>query len=166
MINLSLRSKIVLGLFVILLIQTCQTQGNSNQASESSSDARSEVEQVIKKTNDYYKNGDMRWVDSYDDTYTVITDDGRSITQYADSLRNQWKKMTQKYNVVVREPGEPTIIASDHQALHYNTASEMFINKATNDTMDNTGTWIALWKKQKVNSWKIVLETYQARPTE
>jgi len=32
--------------------------------------------------------------------------------------------------------------------------------------MDNTGTWIALWKKQKVNSWKIVLETYQARPTE
>jgi len=155
-------------LWIVLLIffvQSCQSQDKTSLADKGNSNTYAEVKQAITQANDYYRHGDIKWVDYYNDTYTEITPDGRSVTKYADSLRNQWTKMNKKYKVVVRKPGEPTIIASGTQALHYNTASEMFINKATNDTMDNTGTWIALWQKQNDNSWKIVLETYQASAT-
>lgn len=152
------------GLFLLLVVQNCQKNTDSEiKIGNANSGIDSEVRKAVNDAYTLYTKSNPGWTNYYDDTYTVITGGGRSLTQYTDSLRKQWENIYEKYKVVVLNHGEPTIHASGNQALHYNTAAEMFINKATNDIVrNNTGTWIALWEKQADDSWKIVLETYQA----
>lgn len=155
-------TKIILGIFFLISLFSCNNQNSSNSYANAKTTAESEVQKAIATAYNYYTKSDIRWVDFYNDKYTVITGDGTALTMYADSLRKNWLKRYKNYDVIVLNHGQPTVIASENQALHFNTASEMFINKTTNDTTKNgAGTWIALWKKQNDNSWKIVWETYQ-----
>jgi len=155
---------IIFGILFVISLHSCNNQNSSNANANAKNTAETEVRKTIEAAYDYYTKSDIRWVDFYNDEYTVITGDGTALTMFADSLRKQWQKMYKDYDVIVLSHGKPTVIASENQALHFNTASEMFINNATNDTTKNgEGTWIALWKKQNDNSWKIVWETYQTQ---
>lgn len=154
--------KVFLGIAALLLFQSCADQAGSDTDNKTGSvPIEDEVRKAVETAYDLYTKSDLRWVDFYNDTYLVAADDGTILTQYADSLRAQWEQIYKNYNVIVLEHGKPTIMASGDQALHYNTAHELFINKATKDTTDNAGTWIALWQKQHNDTWKIVFETYQ-----
>lgn len=62
--------------------------------------------------------------------------------------------------VILSDHVNPTIFASYDQVFHFNIADEIFINKATKDTMENQGNWLVLWKKQEDGSWEIAFETY------
>jgi len=153
-------------IFILLFsIQGCSDQSGSIEENEgSSSEVEKEVRKQIKAAYRLYENSDLKWIDFYNDTYTVITDDGSILEKNADSLKKQWKNIYKKYDVIVKYHGEPTVIGSGNQALHYNTASEIFIDKKTKDTLsNNSGTWIALWQQQSDGSWKIILETYKAK---
>ena len=55
--------------------------------------------------------------------------------------------------------GEPTVITSEDMAMSYNSFNEIFIEKISNDTIKNIGTYIITWKRQPDDSWKIVFET-------
>jgi ketosteroid isomerase-like protein len=151
------------GLSSLLLLNACQANGAADRARPDSV-VESEARKTIEEALDRYTQSDIGWVDYYADEYTEILTDGRSVTEYGDSLRAQWEKMYDQYDVVFTEHDDPTIVASGDLALHYNTVSEFFVDKATGDTLRNgpdAGTWIALWKKQDDGSWKIVLETYK-----
>ena len=65
--------------------------------------------------------------------------------------------------MVLKERGKPIVEVDGDQAFHYNTFDEIFINKTTQDTFDNIGTWVVIWKRQKDKSWKIEFETYQSQ---
>ena len=74
-------------------------------------------------------------------------------------MRIRWEDIYNRYDVILQDHGKPTVFADGNQALGFSTYDEIFINKATNDTFREMGTWIALWKKQIDNSWKIEFET-------
>lgn len=157
--------KTITSLFILFLIYSCNSQFNSNTNTITVADYESEIKNAIEEVYDYYIKSDLRWVDFYADKYTFIRDDGSARIMDADSLLKQWQKLYKKYDITVLNHGEPTVYTSGNQALHYNTVSEIFVNKTTKDTIQNEGgTWIALWEKQKNNSWKIVWETYQYQP--
>lgn len=153
------------GLPFLFVLQACGSRADpALTGMRPDSAVESEVRALVNDVYDLYTSGDLRWLDYYADEYTVITDDGRSVTEHADSLRAQWARMYDQYDVVVTERGEPTVLASGDKALHYNEVGEMFIDKATGDTTRNgVGMWIAAWEHQADGTWRIVLETYQAR---
>lgn len=152
------------GLLVLILIQSCQEQKKSSFENEIlNASIETEIKKEIDALYDVYTKSDLKWVDFYKDVYTVASTDGSIQTKYADSLRIEWESIYNIYDVILREHGEPTIIASENQALHYNTFDEIFIKKATKDTTKSIGTWIVLWKKQNDNSWKIEFETYHSK---
>ena len=74
-------------------------------------------------------------------------------------MKAQWENIYNKYEVKLLDRGEPTIIESEDMAISYNSFNEIFINKSTNDTIKNVGTYIIAWKRQLDDSWKIVFET-------
>ncbi len=110
-----------------------------------------------------YEKSQLGWVDYYQDEFMRIGADGSVTKPKARDMRDTWRKIYQKNKVIVRSHGEPQILPSSGQAVSWNTVSEIFISGETGDTIsDNSGTFIAVWRKQKDGSWKIALETYQA----
>ena len=156
--------KTSIGLLVLLLIQSCQDQKSSSFELENSNTAiETEVKKEIEALYDVYTKSDLKWVDFYKDVYTIASSDGTIKTKYADSLRIEWEDIYNRYDVILQERGNPTVIASGNQAFHYNSFDEIFIKKTTNDTTRSMGTWVVLWKKQNDNSWKIEFETYHSK---
>ena len=126
-----------------------------------------EIEATVLKEIDglyeVYVKSDLKWVDYYQDEYTVISTDGSTELKKAKDLRDEWQSIYSRYDVILRDHGQPTLIASNNQVVHYNTFDEIFIKKETGDTIVSLGTWIAVWKKQEDNTWKINLETYHVK---
>ncbi|MGB5553423.1 MAG: hypothetical protein WBM83_02110 [Flavobacteriaceae bacterium] len=168
MINNYLRTfvKTILGISMLFIVNSCkENKSSANEIKIVSADSENELE-VRKEIEDLYEvytKSDLRWVDFYKDEYVLASDDGMVKKKYADSLRIEWEDIYNRYDVILRERGKPMISVSGNQAFHYNSFDEIFIKKATMDTIENIGTWIVLWKKQKDDSWKIEFETYHAK---
>ncbi|MCF4101906.1 hypothetical protein L1I30_09525 [Gillisia sp. M10.2A] len=157
---------LMLGVCLLFLIQSCKDQkgpGIENEEVTSNSDRETEIRSTIEDLYTVYTKSDLKWVDFYNAEYELASDDGKVYKKYADSLRIEWEDIYSRYDVVLRERGEPIIDLSGDQAFHYNSFDELFINKTTKDTIENIGTWIVLWKRQKDKSWKIEFETYHAQ---
>lgn len=156
--------KSAFGFLLLFLIMSCKNQNSTPiENLKSTSDIETEIKKEIEALYDFYTKSDLKWVDFYKDVYTVSARDGSFQTRYADSLRTEWKDIYNRYDVILIDRGEPTVIASGDQALHYNSFDEIFIEKATNDTIKNIGSWVVLWKKQNDDSWKIEFETYHLK---
>lgn len=108
-----------------------------------------------------YERFDYDWIEFFADDYTAIYPNSPIKQMTKDSLKAQWKRIYNKFDVKLLHRGKPTIIPSEYMAISYNTYNEIFINKKTSDTIKNVGTYIINWKKQPDNSWKIVFETLQ-----
>ena len=106
-----------------------------------------------------YSRFDYDWIDFYEDPYTYIYPDSPIEINRTDSLRQHWRGLYQNYEVKLLDRGEPTIIASEDMAISYNSFNEIFINKQTQDTTKNVGTYIIAWRRQPDHSWKIAFET-------
>ena len=157
--------KPLLGLLILLLIQSCNNetrlpfeQEKLNADSESESEVRKEIEGLY----EVYTKSDLKWVDYYSQEYKLASDDGTVQLKNRDSLRTEWEDIYNRYEVVLRERGAPVLNVSGNQVFHYNSFDELFIKKATQDTFENIGTWVVLWKRQADSSWKIEFETYHA----
>ncbi|APQ17213.1 hypothetical protein [Maribacter hydrothermalis] len=158
--------KSAFGVWILILIQSCGEQSKTEFELEKEAtdlDSETEIRKTIEDLYGVYTKSDLKWVDFYKDEYKLASDDGTVQEKYADSLRIEWKDIYNRYDVILKERGKPIISVSDNQVFHYNTFNEIFIKKATKDTIENIGTWIVLWKKQKDNSWKIEFETYHAK---
>lgn len=108
-----------------------------------------------------YERFDYDWIEFYANDYTAIYPDSPIMPKTKDALRTQWEQIYEKYEVQLLDRGRPTVIPSEDMAMSYNTFHEIFINKETRDTINNTGTYIITWKRQPDDSWKIVFETLQ-----
>ena len=150
MINNYLKTfaKTISGISILFVLQSCEKKNSTGN-----------VLQIDSTDSD----NDLKWVDFYNDEYELASDDGSVKKKYVDSLRIEWEDIYKRYDVILRERGKPIINVSGNQAFHYNSFDEIFIKKETKDTIENIGTWIVLWKKQKDDSWKIEFETYHAK---
>lgn len=108
-----------------------------------------------------YQKFDYDWIEFYEEEFTAIYPGTAVQTISKDSLKAQWKRIYKKYDVKLISRGRPTIIPSEDMSISYNSFNEIFINKETNDTIKNVGTYIISWKRQPDDSWKIIFETLQ-----
>lgn len=156
--------KIVGIFFMLFLIQSCQDpKDRVAEKEKSNADIENEVRKEVEALYEAYIVSDLKWTEYYKDEYTLASQDGKIQTKYADSLKSQWADIYDKNEIIFRNHGDINIVASEDQALHYNTYDELFVVKATNDTTVNLGAWITLWKKQKDDSWKIEFETFHTK---
>ena len=146
--------------FFSFLFTSCAEQ-EKPEMPQKSTDA--EVEAIIRQQVDslyeVYARFDYDWIDFYADEFTCIYPNFPATKRTPDSLRVQWGKIYDKYEVKLVSRGEPTIIASGDMALSYNSFHEILIKKGTTDTIKSVGTYIVAWKRQPDDSWKITFET-------
>ncbi|MFG6686639.1 YybH family protein [Mariniflexile sp. HNIBRBA6329] len=155
-----------LGLSIIILISSFLIGCKNDKRIESlTKTSESELTAIITKQVDslysVYERFDYDWIEFYADSYTAIYPDSPIQHLTKDSLKAQWERIYSKYDVKLVYRGRPTIIPSEDMAISYNSFNEIFINKENSDTIKNVGTYIANWKKQSDDSWKIVFETLQ-----
>jgi len=155
--NLKIQTLIVL---VFVLIIGCQTNEKPKEISKTSSeDLKTQIKTQVDSLYKVYQRFDYDWIEFYDNQFTAIYPDTPIALIKKDSLKAQWENIYNKYEVKLLDRGEPTIIESEDMAISYNSFNEIFINKSTNDTIKNVGTYIIAWKRQLDDSWKIVFET-------
>ncbi|MCB0661835.1 MAG: hypothetical protein KDC24_03770 [Saprospiraceae bacterium] len=152
----------ILILAFLFILHSCKEEHSVNDNAKTS-DAEM-IEIITKEVDSLYKvyeRFDYGWMEFFAENYAAIYPDSKVQHMTRDSLISQWKRIYSKYEVQLLDRGRPTIIPSEDMAISYNTFHEIFINKETRDTSDNTGTYIVTWKKQADGSWKIVFETLQ-----
>ena len=151
---------------VLLFFAGCQGRESSTKKEEAMyhNEVETTIKTEIKDMYDNYEKSGLEWINYYQDHYTLISPTGSVESETAKGLRKEWKEIYKNDRVVVISHGEPTVMASEDMAVHWNPVSEAFISKETGDTLrKSAGLWMAVWQKQDDGSWKISVETYQAR---
>jgi hypothetical protein len=153
-------------LTMVFLLAGCQGRMASNHKEEAiyHGEVEAYIKDEIKNMYKLYEKSDPGWVDYYQAHYRLISGNGTVIPETVKSLRAEWKKIYDRDTVIVLNHGEPTVIASEDLAVHWNSVSEVIISKETGDTLrKNSGVWMGVWQKQDDGSWKISAETYQSK---
>jgi hypothetical protein len=150
-------------LLIVLTLSSiigCQTSEQPKEITKTSSaDLKNQIRTQVDSLYQVYERFDYNWIEFYQNEYTAIYPDTPIKMMSKDSLTAQWKGLYKKYEVKLIDRGVPTIIESEDMAISYNSFNEIFINKETNDTVKNIGTYIVAWKRQPDDSWKIAFET-------
>jgi len=77
-----------------------------------------------------------------------------------DVFKQGWIESAEKFDMVLLNYSQPTVLVGQDQVVTFNTFDELFINKETRDTTEVHGTWLGVWKKQEDGSWKLRMTTW------
>lgn len=156
---------IFFGLILLISIMSgCQSQKKDRlekPVKTPVSDLETIIEEKIDSFYMVYKRFDYDWIDFFDDEFTNVFPDTPIRKISKDSTKAIWKSIYDRYNVQLLSHGKPSFITSEDMVISHNSFNEIFINKQSQDTIKNVGTYIVAWKRQPDNSWKIVFETVQ-----
>ena len=120
---------------------------------------KDEVKTAWKGLYSDYENGDLNFINYYvDDVIRMDTDGSYKVGK--DVFKKSWEEYYEENEVEILDYSEPTILPSQDQAVTFNTYEEIFVNKESNDTTLVEGTWIAIWKRQADESWKVRMSTW------
>lgn len=108
-----------------------------------------------------YKRYNYDWIDFFEDEFTNVFPDTPIRKISKDSTKAIWKNIYKRYHVKIVDYDKPSFITSQDMVISHNNFNEIFINKQTQDTIKNIGTYIIAWRRQQDNTWKIVFETVQ-----
>lgn len=146
-------------LFISILIG-CQ---NNHKQENVSKNSVSELEAIIEKNIDSfyttYKRYNYDWIDFFEDEFVNVFPDTPIRKISKDSTKAIWRDIYSRFHVQIVHHGKPSFITSKDMVISHNSFHEIFINKQTQDTIKNIGTYITAWRRQKDNTWRIVFET-------
>ena len=126
----------------------------------SEEDIKKEITTAFNNLYKDYSNADVeKFSEYYLDDVVRMGSDGTTQVGKAKFVEG-WKESYKKYKVVILDYSEPTIFPGEDQSMTYNTYHELFIDRETQDTTEVRGTWVALWQKQKDNTWKLRMTTW------
>ncbi|MDO5979351.1 YybH family protein [Flavivirga spongiicola] len=161
----NIKPLVFFGLILLFNITSgCQRQKKDRvekPVNTSISDLEATIEKEIDSFYTVYKRFDYDWIDFFEDEFTNVFPDTPIRKISKDSTKAIWKRIYDKYDVQLLSHGKPSFITSEEMVISHNSFNEIFINKQSQDTIKNVGTYIIAWKRQPDNSWKIVFETVQ-----
>ncbi len=111
-----------------------------------------------------YERFDYDWIDFFEDEFTNVFPDTPIRKISKDSTKAIWERIYNRYDVQLLERGKPSFITSQDMVISYNYFNEIFIHKATKDTIKNAGTYVVAWRRKANNDWKIVFESVHNNP--
>jgi ketosteroid isomerase-like protein len=158
--NTHFKLKAMAALLLLIGLSSCQLKEQQPRIEQPT---EAQIEAIITQEVDslyaVYQRFEYDWIQFYAPEFTAIYPGTPLATYKRADLTKQWEDIYKTYEVKLIERGRPTVIASSNMAMSYNSFNEIFINKTTQDTTKNVGTYIITWKKQPDASWKIVFET-------
>lgn len=147
-------------LFVNFILFISFTIGCQNKKN-STSNIETTIETYIDSFYNTYKRYNYDWIDFFEDEFTNVFPDTPIRKISKDSTKAIWKNIYKRYRVKIVDYGKPSFITSKNMVISHNNFNEIFINKQTQDTIKNIGTYIIAWRRQQNNTWKIIFETVQ-----
>jgi hypothetical protein len=149
--------KNTLFLLLILCFAACQPAPKSPEAQLK--EAEEAVRLSFLDLYEKYVAADISYTGYYEEQ--VIRMDGKGQVKLGkkEHVENQ-KQIYETYEVQMLDYSDPTILPGLDQCMTYNTYEEYFIHKETGDTSLVIGTWVALWRKQPDDSWKLRMTTW------
>ena len=159
--NLKLSFLITL-ILTALITSSCQEK-QEQQMPESTPifELESVIEQELDSFYIAYRRSDGSWIDFFEDEFTNVFPDTPIRKISKDSTRSIWKNIYDNYDVQLISRGKPSFITSEDMVISHNQFEEVFIDKESNDTIWNAGSYTVAWRRQADNSWKIVFESVQ-----
>ncbi len=143
-------------LCILFLIVGCATKEEKKSANE----IEAEINEVFNEFYEDYKRFDVEKFTSFyqDDVIRMGKDGEYQVGKKV--FKESWYDNIKKYDLVLLDYSQPTILPSNDQTVTFNTYHELFIDKKTRDTTEIRGTWIGIWKKQEDGSWKLSMTTW------
>lgn len=150
-----------LTLSVSIVIGCMESNRLKQQTKVPDAELEAEIKIQIDSFYSVYKRYNTDWIEFFEDDFTNVFPDTPIRKTSKDSTRVLWERIHNEYNVKILDHGSPSFILSQDMVISHNSFNEIFINKETNDTIKNPGTYIVAWRRQVDDSWKIVFETVQ-----
>lgn len=120
-----------------------------------------EVLEVFHKMYDTYAKGNSDFFDYYEKDFVRVDGKG-NIRKGVEKHIKEWNDFMEKYNLQVTKVDSPEMVIASDQVITINEYEELFIKKEEPDTIFNKGVYIAAWRKQPDDSWKISMDTWHA----
>lgn len=144
----------------LLTIISFSCQQNTTITDESLDRVEESVTKAYNGLCEIYSGTDVEKIlEFYTDDIVRIPPGGQIFTG-KESLRAAKTKTRLENIYTLDHYSTPEVIASVDQAVTYSTFKDTTISKKTGDTVRADGTWVAVWRKQSDDTWKIALSTY------
>lgn len=128
----------------------------------STEDIRKDIIQAYNQMYDSYGEGRLDFYDHFTDDFLRISTDGK-LQRGTVGPKKEWSEYLEDYRVNLTHYDTPEIIVSPEQVVTIGKYEEYFVNRKTNDSTFNKGTYIGVWKKQTDGTWKIVMDTWHSQ---
>jgi ketosteroid isomerase-like protein len=122
-------------------------------------------QEVLEEFNAMYKTyakGTDEFYNFFEEDFVRVDMQGKTHRGVKDqkSELNDYLSKNNKFELL--SYGEPTLVSSNDQVVTINPYEELFINESGSDTTFNKGVYIAVWKKQADDTWKISMDTWHS----
>lgn len=144
------------------ILSGCQNKKNE-RLKKTVTTSVSELETIIGARIDsfytVYQRFDYDWLDFFENEFTNVFPDTPIRKISKDSTKAIWKGIYDRYDVQLLSHGQPSFITSIDMVISHNNFNEIFINRQSQDTIKNAGTYVVAWRRQPDESWKIAFES-------
>lgn len=143
---------------IIILSNECQPK-KSKEDTENT--IREEVLEEFNTMYDIYAEGTDEYFNFYEQDFVRVGTDGNMITGI-EQPKKEWNKLLSQYHMKLINYGQPKMLIASGQVVTINSYEEIFVHKDTSDTTLVEGVYIATWRRQNNDSWKISMDTWHA----
>lgn len=146
--------------FIIIVIFVCGCRETPKTTQAELDQVKESVTETYNGLCEIYSGTDVeRILEFYTDDIVRIPPSGEILV--GKELLREDKTKTRQLNIYsLDEYSLPVVYPSVDQSVTYSTFKDTSISKETGDTTKTEGTWVAVWRKQADDLWKISLSTF------
>lgn len=150
---------------ILINFTACQEEKpieSEDTPQDSVEEIREEIIQAYNEMYDSYGEGSLDFYDHFADEFIRVGTNGE-LQRGTESPKKEWSEYLEDYRVNLTQYDTPETIISSNQVVTIGKYEEYFVNRETNDSTFNKGTYIGVWKKQEDGTWKIVMDTWHSQ---
>ena len=143
---------------IVLLLLTC-TLFNCSEKRLNEKEISNQVISTYKEMYTSYGKGTDEFFKYFENDFLRITPTGKMQVGVAER-KAEWNEYLKTHSLILESFDEPELIISSNQVITIGEYVEYLIDNQTKDSLYNRGIYIATWKRQDDDNWKICMDTW------
>lgn len=148
----------------LLLIFACtspaEEPGNVTETKPDFETIEKEIAALIDKHNMVFADGNLDSLLSFYEADALSIPPGAALNRSASEIIGAIEEFNAENSFILIETGEIEFRTTENMVVTYTSFIDYWVPKSGGETAHREGRWIAVWRKQENDSWKISMEMW------